>query len=110
MVLKQSRGLKNDLSWIVMVMPIVRVVPVLVILGNCSVPTDSRRDYCYVVCRNYGCRIRCNGRVRIMGVLAKKRQLGLVGLGSEKQTFFTKPFYYQISIAYKVGLVGLVLK
>ena len=93
-----------------MVMSIVRVVPVLVILGNCSVSADSGRDYRYIVSWSDGCRDGCNGSVRLMGMLAKKEQLGLVGLGSEKQTFFTKPFYYQISMCYKRGLVGLVLK
>ena len=93
-----------------MVMSIVRVVPVLVILGNCSVPADSGRHYRYAFSWSDGRRDGCNGIVRPMGMLAKKEQLGLVGLGSEKQTFFTKPFYYQISMGYKIGLVGLVLK
>ena len=51
-----------------MVMSIVRVVPVLVILGNCSVSADSGGYYRHVILGNDGRGDCCNGIVRLMGM------------------------------------------
>jgi|13_taG_2_1085334.scaffolds.fasta_scaffold09131_5 hypothetical protein len=90
-------------------MSIVRVVPVLVILGNCSVPANIRGDYCYVFSRNGRRRHGGNGIVRTVGMLAKKRVIYFGTLALEKQSRFTKVTNCLFSMSYRATLVTLVL-